>query len=106
VRFHAVAASGVFETSTLGHALSAAMHKCGQWSMFDCCRTRLSHIPASHVWPFQEWLETDRACYLIRQYVFSNLYHRLSMRPFMSHIEKVPRSAPTSAVYLRSLACA
>ena len=66
--------------------------------MSNPCRTRLSHIPASHVWPFQEWLETDRACYLIRQYVFSNLYHRLSMRPFMSHIEKVPRSVLMSAL--------
>ena len=41
------------------------------------------------MWPFQEFVETDRACYLIRQYVFSNLYDRLSMRPFLAPIEKV-----------------
>jgi hypothetical protein len=64
-------------------------------------RARLSGLPASHVWPFQEWLETDRACYLIRQYVFSNLYHRLSMRPFMSHIEKVCAVGPRSPLLCR-----
>lgn len=41
-----------------------------------------------HVWPFQYWLETDKAAYLLRQYFFSNLHDRLSTRPFLSLIEK------------------
>ncbi|KAG6478579.1 serine/threonine-protein kinase VPS15-like [Zingiber officinale] len=41
-----------------------------------------------HVWPFQFWLETDKAAYLLRQYFFSNLHDRLSTRPFLSLIEK------------------
>ncbi|KAF6164233.1 hypothetical protein GIB67_010203 [Kingdonia uniflora] len=41
-----------------------------------------------HVWPFQYWLETDKAAYLVRQYFFNNLHDRLSTRPFLSHIEK------------------
>ncbi|XP_077247976.1 serine/threonine-protein kinase VPS15-like isoform X1 [Tasmannia lanceolata] len=45
-------------------------------------------IQHSHVWPFQYWLETDKAAYLLRQYFFSNLHDRLSTRPFLSLIEK------------------
>ncbi|KAJ0965888.1 hypothetical protein J5N97_027026 [Dioscorea zingiberensis] len=41
-----------------------------------------------HVWPFQFWLETDKAAYLMRQYFFSNLHDRLSMLPKLSLIEK------------------
>lgn len=52
-------------------------------------RRRLWGLPCPHVWPFQEFVETERACYLIRQYIFSNLYDRLSMRPFLAPIEKV-----------------
>lgn len=46
---------------------------------------RLDH---PHVWPFQFWLETDKAAYLLRQYFFNNLHDRLSTRPFLSVIEK------------------
>ncbi|KAK9266612.1 hypothetical protein L1049_003563 [Liquidambar formosana] len=41
-----------------------------------------------HVWPFQFWLETDKAAYLLRQYLFNNLHDRLSTRPFLSLVEK------------------
>lgn len=41
-----------------------------------------------HVWPFQFWVETDKAAYLLRQYFFSNLHDRLSTRPFLSLTEK------------------
>ncbi|KAF5748532.1 serine/threonine-protein kinase vps15 isoform X1 [Tripterygium wilfordii] len=41
-----------------------------------------------HVWPFQYWLETDKAAYLVRQYFFNNLHDRLSTRPFLSLVEK------------------
>ncbi|KAA8534941.1 hypothetical protein F0562_029843 [Nyssa sinensis] len=45
-------------------------------------------IENSHVWPFQFWLETDKAAYLLRQYFFNNLHDRLSTRPFLSLVEK------------------
>lgn len=37
---------------------------------------------------YQKLIETDRAVYLIRQYIFSNLYDRISTRPFLESIEK------------------
>ncbi|GLJ26656.1 hypothetical protein SUGI_0518430 [Cryptomeria japonica] len=51
-------------------------------------KERLQKIKDSHVWPFQCWLETEKAAYLIRQYFFSNLHDRLSTRPFLNNIEK------------------
>ncbi|CAM8941988.1 unnamed protein product [Rhodiola kirilowii] len=41
-----------------------------------------------HVWPFQFWIETDKAAYLLRQHFFHNLHDRLSTPPFLSLIEK------------------
>lgn len=46
---------------------------------------RLDH---PHCWPFQFWLETDKAAYLLRQYFLNNLHDRLSTRPFLSIVEK------------------
>ncbi|KAI5081544.1 hypothetical protein GOP47_0002147 [Adiantum capillus-veneris] len=51
-------------------------------------REQLSKVEQSHVWPFQYWLETDKAAYLLRQYFFSNLHDRISTRPFLRAIEK------------------
>ncbi|KAH9304628.1 hypothetical protein KI387_009032, partial [Taxus chinensis] len=51
-------------------------------------KERLQKIKDSHVWPFQFWLETEKAAYLLRQYFFSNLHDRLSTRPFLNSIEK------------------
>eukprot|EP00850_Spirogloea_muscicola_P004936 SM000022S07150 [mRNA] locus=s22:188681:200036:+ [translate_table: standard] len=51
-------------------------------------RDLLLGVPQSHVWPFQCWLETDKAAYLLRQYFHSNLRDRLSTRPFLSAVEK------------------
>ncbi|KAG9441768.1 hypothetical protein H6P81_017622 [Aristolochia fimbriata] len=51
-------------------------------------REILRNVNHPHVWPFQYWLETDKAAYLLRQYFFSNLLDRLSTRPFLSPIEK------------------
>ncbi|KAJ8425962.1 hypothetical protein Cgig2_033891 [Carnegiea gigantea] len=45
-------------------------------------------IQHPHVWPFQFWLETDKAAYLLRQYFFNNLHDRLSTRPFLTLVEK------------------
>ena len=58
-------------------------------------RTRLSGLPSSHVWPFQHFFSTEKAAYLLRQHIFSNLYHRLSTRPFLASIEKVHHRPPT-----------
>ncbi|KAK9768736.1 Serine/threonine-protein kinase, variant 2 [Basidiobolus ranarum] len=49
-------------------------------------RDRLLEIP--NAFPYQRILETETAVYLIRQYFFSNLYDRISTRPFLDLIEK------------------
>ncbi|GAA6014207.1 hypothetical protein JCM11491_004137 [Sporobolomyces phaffii] len=41
-----------------------------------------------NVLPYARAIETERAGYLIRQWVASNLYDRISTRPFLSSIEK------------------
>ncbi|EEC74175.1 hypothetical protein OsI_09285 [Oryza sativa Indica Group] len=51
-------------------------------------RNAFEGLEGSHVWPFQVWLQTDKAAYLLRQYFYSNLHDRLSTRPFLSKIEK------------------
>lgn len=43
----------------------------------------------SNALPYSRFLETDRAGYLIRQYIKTNLYDRISTRPFLEPIEKV-----------------
>lgn len=57
------------------------------------CRERLSVPGCVHALPFQAFLESEKAAYLIRPHIFADLYHRLSTRPFLSRIEKV-RAAP------------
>ncbi|KAH7106720.1 ARM repeat-containing protein [Auriculariales sp. MPI-PUGE-AT-0066] len=49
-------------------------------------RKTLADIP--NVYTYQAFFETDRAGYLLRQYVASSLYDRISTRPFLSDIEK------------------
>ncbi|CAN6291205.1 unnamed protein product [Urochloa humidicola] len=51
-------------------------------------RNAFKGIEGSHVWPFQVWLQTDKAAYLLRQYFTNNLYDRLITGPFLSHIAK------------------
>ncbi|XP_066322820.1 serine/threonine-protein kinase VPS15-like isoform X1 [Miscanthus floridulus] len=51
-------------------------------------RNAFKGIEGSHVWPFQVWLQTDKAAYLLRQYFINNLHDRLSTRPFLSQIAK------------------
>ncbi|KAK1270728.1 Shaggy-related protein kinase kappa [Acorus gramineus] len=51
-------------------------------------RDTFQDVESPHVRPFQLWLETDKAAYVLRQYFFSNLHDRLSTRPFLSLIEK------------------
>ena len=67
---------------------------------FACCSVPLLLIKTcirvdSAAFSLQEWVETERACYLIRQHVYANLSHRLGTRPFLSHLEKVGRPSPS-----------
>lgn len=45
--------------------------------------------PFKNTLPWHKILETDRAGYLIRQMIKTNLYDRLSIRPFLEPIEKL-----------------
>ncbi|KAI9096422.1 hypothetical protein DFS34DRAFT_581299 [Phlyctochytrium arcticum] len=49
-------------------------------------RNVLLQIP--NTFPYQRIIETDRAAYMIRQHVYSNLYDRISTRPFLAIFEK------------------
>ncbi|KAL0946172.1 hypothetical protein HGRIS_012435 [Hohenbuehelia grisea] len=49
-------------------------------------REALIDIP--NVYNYQAFVETDKAGYMIRQWAASNLYDRISTRPFLSPIEK------------------
>ncbi|KAG2443160.1 hypothetical protein HYH02_009570 [Chlamydomonas schloesseri] len=49
-------------------------------------RSALAGCP--HAWPWQAWLEGPHVAYLVRQHLATNLYDRLSTRPFMSNLEK------------------
>ncbi|ORY82386.1 Other/VPS15 protein kinase [Leucosporidium creatinivorum] len=49
-------------------------------------REALADCP--NVLPYQRAIETERAGYLIRQWTASNLYDRISTRPFLSLMEK------------------
>ncbi|KAF7329785.1 hypothetical protein MKEN_00241800 [Mycena kentingensis (nom. inval.)] len=42
----------------------------------------------ANVYNYQSFLETDKAGYIIRQWIASSLYDRISTRPFLSIIEK------------------
>ncbi|KAF9023922.1 ARM repeat-containing protein [Hymenopellis radicata] len=42
----------------------------------------------ANVYNYQSFVETDKAGYIVRQWVASNLYDRISTRPFLSLIEK------------------
>lgn len=49
-------------------------------------RETLADVP--NVLTYQQVVETDRAGYLIRQWLSSSLYDRISTRPFLTTIEK------------------
>lgn len=52
-------------------------------------RSRLAGLPYPHAWPAQRIYESDRAVFLVRQYLAANLAQRISTRPFLTLIEKV-----------------
>ncbi|ESK97721.1 phosphoinositide 3-kinase regulatory subunit 4 [Moniliophthora roreri MCA 2997] len=45
-------------------------------------------LDISNVYNYQAFVETDKAGYIVRQWIASNLYDRISTRPFLSTIEK------------------
>ncbi|KAG5639727.1 hypothetical protein H0H81_000007 [Sphagnurus paluster] len=45
-------------------------------------------VDIANVYNYQAFVETDKAGYIIRQWIASNLYDRISTRPFLSMIEK------------------
>ncbi|KAF8892933.1 hypothetical protein BD779DRAFT_1798336 [Infundibulicybe gibba] len=45
-------------------------------------------MDVANVHNYQSFIETDKAGYIIRQWIASNLYDRISTRPFLSIIEK------------------
>ncbi|KAF9224775.1 ARM repeat-containing protein [Gyrodon lividus] len=45
-------------------------------------------LDIANVYNYQTFVETEKAGYLIRQWIASNLYDRISTRPFLSVIEK------------------
>ncbi|KAG0667566.1 Serine/threonine-protein kinase [Rhodotorula mucilaginosa] len=45
-------------------------------------------VDCPNVLPYARAVETERAGYLLRQWVASNLYDRISTRPFLSSVEK------------------
>ncbi|TBU59830.1 hypothetical protein BD310DRAFT_1038276 [Dichomitus squalens] len=49
-------------------------------------REALAELP--NVYGYQSFVETDKAGYIIRQWIASNLYDRISTRPFLSLVEK------------------
>lgn len=55
--------------------------------ILDKQRSTLSRVPG--VITFDKFIETERAAYLIRQYLNNNLYDRLSTRPFLEPVEKI-----------------
>lgn len=52
-------------------------------------RSRLAGLPYPHAWPAQRIYESDRAVFLVRQYLAANLAQRISTRPFLTLVEKV-----------------
>ena len=76
--------ASLLRTSYACHSPTAHSH-CPQQL---ACRRQLADIPMSHVWPYQEWLDADRACFMSRQYIHSSLFQRLSTRPFLTQAEK------------------
>ncbi|GAA6060755.1 hypothetical protein JCM10212_006735 [Sporobolomyces blumeae] len=49
---------------------------------------RESLLECDNVLPYARAIETERAGYLMRQWIASNLYDRISTRPFLTSIEK------------------
>jgi serine/threonine protein kinase/WD40 repeat protein len=55
----------------------------------DVLKEQRKTLNVRHVVFYQRLIETDRAAYAIRQYLYSNLYDRISTRPFLLLVEKM-----------------
>ncbi|CAO3608965.1 unnamed protein product [Cunninghamella blakesleeana] len=51
-------------------------------------RNEIKQLQVPNVFTVQKILETERASYLVRQYFYSSLYDRISIRPFLTMVEK------------------
>ncbi|EFN54741.1 hypothetical protein CHLNCDRAFT_134632 [Chlorella variabilis] len=51
-------------------------------------RGALAGLDDSHAWPVQRVYESERAAFLVRQYLHANLAQRITTRPFLTLIEK------------------
>jgi phosphoinositide-3-kinase, regulatory subunit 4 len=51
-------------------------------------RGNLNMVQNRNVMPFQKFIETEKACYLMRQYFANNLVDRIGTRPFLTSLEK------------------
>lgn len=60
-------------------------------------RARLAGLEHPHVWPVQRIYESDRAVFLVRQFMHANLAQRVTTRPFLTLIEKVRRQSAAAA---------
>eukprot|EP01156_Anaeramoeba_ignava_P011516 Anaeramoba_ignava/a483709_22.p1 GENE.a483709_22~~a483709_22.p1 ORF type:complete len:1912 (+),score=612.18 a483709_22:65-5800(+) len=54
----------------------------------EIIKSSVESLEISNILPFDKFVETRRAGYLIRPYLFSNMRDRLSTRPFLSNLEK------------------
>lgn len=52
-------------------------------------RSALSGLDYPHTWAVQRVYESERAAFLVRQYLHANLAQRITTRPFLTLIEKV-----------------
>ena len=49
----------------------------------------LATLEHPHAWPVQRVYESERAAFLVRQYLHANLAQRITTRPFLTLVEKV-----------------
>ncbi|OZJ02366.1 hypothetical protein BZG36_04469, partial [Bifiguratus adelaidae] len=56
--------------------------------MLQVGREHRALIQIPNAYTYQRFLETEKAAYLVRQYFYSSLYDRISIRPFLNIIEK------------------
>ncbi|KAH9058039.1 hypothetical protein EDB83DRAFT_2520935 [Lactarius deliciosus] len=77
----------------LGPEISCDLAVSEDWASLQTYQRRLkvereALLDIPNVYSYQTFIDSDKAGYLIRQWVASNLYDRISTRPFLSTIEK------------------
>jgi phosphoinositide-3-kinase regulatory subunit 4 len=61
-------------------------------------RSALSGLDYPHTWAVQRVYESERAAFLVRQYLHANLAQRITTRPFLTLIEKVGATPASSGL--------